>query len=60
MIINDETIESIKASLESRGYEVVDLKADDKNVVGNVKTRFGQTLKLRIPTSMFKNTREES
>lgn len=60
MIINDETIQNMRASLESRGYEVVNIIADDKHVLAEVKTRFGQTIKMKLPISMFDKMKGES
>ena len=53
MIINDETIQNMKASLESRGYDVEDITANDKYVRAKCTTRFGQMVIVEIPISMF-------
>lgn len=53
MFISDETIQNIKKDLESRGHEVIELKADDNYVLAKCKTRFGQTITMKLPTKMF-------
>ena len=60
MIINDEVIQNMKESVESRGYEVIDIKADDKHVLMECKTRFGLMMKMKLPIKMFDELKGES